>query len=358
MGKTRIEIDRFEGTGDFSLWKVRMMAHFGVLGLKDILTDETLLLDPPKEEAEGDTKVTGDGTTESSSKIDPAKLEKSEKAKDLIIVNVGNQVLRKISHCETAAAMWTALNTLILGMDIIRDRKKGILKLSQENYLEKVLKSFNMTEAKAVNTPTSTQFKLKSLTKDQKEEEGSFMADIPYASVVGSIMYAMVGSRPDLGYAVGLISRFMSEPGREHWLAAKWVLRYLKGATKRCLTFTKHSEFSIQGFCDSDYATDLDRRRSVTGFVFQVWGNTRRLIHETQVNLIGERIQGRLINYHHQEEIRDSKSSRKKNSRAFSDEESYRVMLRWWEFSEDRAEDLGKNRSTGTESKRERVVRL
>lgn len=68
----------------------------------------------------------------------------------------------------------------------------------------------------------------------------------------------------------------------------------------------------------------------------------RRLIHETQVNLIGERIQGRLINYHHQEEIRDSKSSRKKNSRAFSDEESYRVMLRWWEFSEDRAEDLGK----------------
>ncbi|WZY78480.1 hypothetical protein YC2023_024864 [Brassica napus] len=250
MGKTRIEIDRFEGTGDFSLWKVRMMAHFGVLGLKDILTDETLLLDPPKEEAEGDTKVTGDGTTESSSKIDPAKLEKSEKAKDLIIVNVG--------------------------MDIIRDRKKGILKLSQENYLEKVLKSFNMTEAKAVNTPTSTQFKLKSLTKDQKEEEGSFMADIPYASAVGSIMYAMVGSRPDLGYAVGLISRFMSEPGREHWLAAKWVLRYLKGATRRCLTFTKHSKFSVQRFCDSDYSTDLDRRRSVTGFVFQVWGNTEK----------------------------------------------------------------------------------
>lgn len=48
MTKTRIEVDRFEGTGDFLLWKVRMMAHFGVLGLKDILTDETLLMDPPK----------------------------------------------------------------------------------------------------------------------------------------------------------------------------------------------------------------------------------------------------------------------------------------------------------------------
>lgn len=51
-------------------------------------------------------------------------------------------------------------------------------------------------------------------------------------------------------------------------------MRYLKGATRRCLTFTKHSKFSIEGFCDSDYATDRDRRRSVTGYVFQVWGNT------------------------------------------------------------------------------------
>ena len=195
---------------------------------------------------------------------------------DMLIASGDKQEIRSVKESLSKEFEMKDLGkaSRILGMDIIRDRKKGILKLSQENYLEKVLKSFNMTEAKAVNTPTSTQFKLKSLTKDQKEEEGSFMADIPYASAVGSIMYAMVGSRPDLGYAVGLISRFMSEPGREHWLAAKWVLRYLKGATRRCLTFTKHSEFSIQGFCDSDYATDLDRRRSVTGFVFQVWGNT------------------------------------------------------------------------------------
>ena len=162
----------------------------------------------------------------------------------------------------------------ILGMDIIRDRSKGVLILSQESYLKKVVETFGMTDAKAVVSPTSSQFKLRSLTPDQKEEEGSCMEEIPYASAVGSIMYAMVGSRPDLGFAVGLISRFMSEPGREHWAAAKWVLRYLKGATGRCLTFTKNSKFSIEGFCDSDYATDLDRRRSVTGYVFQVWGNT------------------------------------------------------------------------------------
>ena len=110
----RIDIDQFDGTGDFSLWKVRMMAHFGVIGLKDILTDEKLLMDSPvnKEEGVDTLKETEKKEAEGVPTIDPVKLGKSEKAKDLIVVNVGNQVLRKICHCETAAAMWTALNTL------------------------------------------------------------------------------------------------------------------------------------------------------------------------------------------------------------------------------------------------------
>ncbi|CAA7036548.1 unnamed protein product [Microthlaspi erraticum] len=100
------------------------------------------------------------------------------------------------------------------------------------------------------------------------------MDNVPYASAVGSLMYAMIGSRPDLAYAVGVISRFMSSPSRDHWTAVKWVLRYLRGASKAKLTFTKNERFRVEGFCDSDYATDLDRRRSVTGFIFKVWGNT------------------------------------------------------------------------------------
>ncbi|CAA7054408.1 unnamed protein product [Microthlaspi erraticum] len=131
-----------------------------------------------------------------------------------------------------------------------------------------------MADAKSTTTPLATHFKLKSLTKAERKEEVVHMENKPYASAVGSLMYAMIGSRPDLAYAVGVISRFMSNPGREHWTAVKWVLRYLRGASKDCLTFTKNKEFSIEGFCDSDYATDIDKRRSVTGFIFQVWGNT------------------------------------------------------------------------------------
>ena len=115
--KERVDIDRFEGDGDFALWKVRMLSLFGVLGLKAILTDEKLLKDDSdqKDEPGCAIKDTGKGLAglvSPTPAIDPAKFEKSEKAKDLIVLNVGNKVLRKIQHCETAAAMWSTLNNL------------------------------------------------------------------------------------------------------------------------------------------------------------------------------------------------------------------------------------------------------
>ena len=117
MANTRIEVDMFDGTWDFSLWKVRILAHFGVLGLKDILTDEKLLKDSPSEREElvaamKDPQNGLAGVLDAGLSIDPVKLEKSEKAKDLIVLNVGNQVLRKIKHCEIAAAIWSTFDRL------------------------------------------------------------------------------------------------------------------------------------------------------------------------------------------------------------------------------------------------------
>ena len=162
----------------------------------------------------------------------------------------------------------------ILGMDIFREKDKGLLVLSQERYLRKVLKAFNMEESREVQTPIGSQFKLKALSKKEAEEQAVEMEDIPYASAVGSIMYAMVGSRPDLAYAIGLVSRYMGKPGKEHWAAVKWIMRYLKGAAGYCLTFTRGQDFLVRGFCDSDYAADQDKSRSISGFVFTVGGNT------------------------------------------------------------------------------------
>lgn len=161
----------------------------------------------------------------------------------------------------------------ILGIDITRDRKRGILQLSQQDYLEKVLRNFGMDDSRPVQTPMGTHFKLSSTRVEDKAVSECKMKNIPYCSAVGSLMYSMVGTRSDIAYAVELVSRFMSSPCKDHWMAVKWVLRYIRNTTDFKLTFTKSDKFEVRGYCDSDYAADLDRRRSITSYVFQAGEN-------------------------------------------------------------------------------------
>ena len=84
-----------------------------------------------------------------------------------------------------------------------------------------------MGNAKPVSTPLASHFRLSKDQSPQTEEERDFMAKVPYASAIGSLMYAMVCTRPDIGHVVAVVSRFMSNPGKAHWEAVKWNLRYL-----------------------------------------------------------------------------------------------------------------------------------
>ncbi|XP_073132799.1 secreted RxLR effector protein 161-like [Henckelia pumila] len=101
------------------------------------------------------------------------------------------------------------------------------------------------------------------------------MKNIPYSNAVGSIMYMMISTRPDISYALGLVSRFMSKPSREHWQAVRWLLRYLRGSIKLKLKYSRDTTNTceVNGYCDSDYAGDLDKRRSASGYVFTIGGN-------------------------------------------------------------------------------------
>ena len=118
----------------------------------------------------------------------------------------------------------------ILGREIHRDREKGRLWLTQRSYLEKMIDLFGMTNAKAVSIPLANHLRLSIAQSLETEKDKDEMKSIPCASVVGSLMYAMVCTRPDNAHAAGLVNRFMSNAGKEHWNAVKWILRYLKGA--------------------------------------------------------------------------------------------------------------------------------
>lgn len=84
-------------------------------------------------------------------------------------------------------------------------------------------------------------------------------------------MYAMVCTRPDIAYAVGVVSRFLANPGKEHWAAVKWILRYLRGTTNRCLCFGNEKPI-LQGYTDADWAGDTDSRKSTSGYVITFAG--------------------------------------------------------------------------------------
>ncbi|KAH9648710.1 reverse transcriptase Ty1/copia-type domain-containing protein [Citrus sinensis] len=152
----------------------------------------------------------------------------------------------------------------ILGMEIIRNRRNNTMILSQRKYLEKVLESFVMSSNKSVVTPLASHFKLSCSLCLRTDEERCEMIKVPYASVVGCMMYAMVLTRPDLTHALSVVSRFMASPDKEHWKVVKWVLRYLKGTHGYGLVYGKSSrkEVGLCGFVDSDFARDLDKRSS------------------------------------------------------------------------------------------------
>ena len=159
----------------------------------------------------------------------------------------------------------------ILGMQITRDRESKKLWLSQETYIERILERFNMQYSKPVSTPLATHFKLSRKCCPITEEERDEMSSIPYASAVGSLMYAMVSTRPDIAHAVGTVSRYLSNPGKSHWNAVKWILRYLRGTSKLCICFGG-SKPILEGFTDADMAGDLDGRKSTSGFLFTFAG--------------------------------------------------------------------------------------
>ncbi|XP_035545683.1 secreted RxLR effector protein 161-like [Juglans regia] len=131
-----------------------------------------------------------------------------------------------------------------------------------------------MDQLKTISTPIGQHSKLSVTQAPETEEDKEFMQKIPYASMVGSIMYAMVCSRPHLTYAVSLVSRFMSNPRKPHWHAIKWVFQYLSGSRSLGVKFGKNVKrgSELEGFVDSDYVGNIDTRKSLTGFVFTTFG--------------------------------------------------------------------------------------
>ncbi|KAL5567384.1 hypothetical protein UlMin_030548 [Ulmus minor] len=127
-----------------------------------------------------------------------------------------------------------------------------------------------MDNSKLVSLPIVAYFKLDNSLCPKTEEEKDSMLNVPYSNAVGSLMYFMVSTRPDLSFAMSVLSRFMSNLGNYHWEAMKWLLRYVKGTKNLGLIYEKKNgtKLVLEGFVDSDYAGNKNNKRSTTSYSF------------------------------------------------------------------------------------------
>jgi hypothetical protein len=139
--------------------------------------------------------------------------------------------------------------------------------------VKKVLERFSMENAKPISTPLANHFRLSTTQCPKIVEDSEDMSKVPYASAVGCLIYAMVCTRSDLAYAVSVVSKYMTNPGRQHWDAVKWIFRYLKDTTDYGITFVQQkSDLSVVGYVDVDYVGDLNDKMSTTNYVFTLAG--------------------------------------------------------------------------------------
>jgi hypothetical protein len=162
--------------------------------------------------------------------------------------------------------------SFILGTEIHRDRRKGILGLSQKAYLEKVLKKYNMHACKPSPAPIVKGDSFREFQCPRNQYEINRMKAVPYASAVGSLQYAQVCTRPDLAFVTRVIGIYQSNPRIEHKRLIKKDLHYLQGTKGLRLTYRRSDSLHIEGYSDSDFVGDVDDRKSTLSYVFTLAG--------------------------------------------------------------------------------------
>ncbi|KAF5383863.1 hypothetical protein D9615_003633 [Tricholomella constricta] len=158
----------------------------------------------------------------------------------------------------------------LLGIEIKRDRDRRSISLSQHSYLDSIIRRYGFQDLKPVSIPMDTNVRLTSAQCPATTAEYAQMRDIPYHEAVGSLMYAALGTRPDIAFAVQTVSRFSTKPGPAHWEAVKRIFRYLKGTKDLWLVYGGNSK-ELLGYADADGSMAEDRH-AISGYAFILYG--------------------------------------------------------------------------------------
>lgn len=161
-----------------------------------------------------------------------------------------------------------------VGLEIERNRGKRSIKIYQTNYIQKVIDKFRMSDAKIASVPLDPTIKYSSNMCPKSTEEKAAMADKPYNELLGSLQFIANLTRPDIAYAINLLSRFKVNPGNQHWEGAKHIIRYLKGTKDQGIIYggSRSENTNLLAYSDADWAGDQDDRKSTSGYIMMMYG--------------------------------------------------------------------------------------
>ena len=180
---------------------------------------------------------------------------------DLLFTGNSPQMFEEFKHAMFKEFEMTdcGLMSFFLGIEV-KQQQDGI-SISQKKYAKELLEKFRMSNCNPICTPVATGLRL------TKKGEGRDINPTLFKSLIGSLRYLTI-TRPDIVYGVGLLSRYMERPKESHWVAAKRILRYIKGTKDLGLFYGYGNEAKLYGHSDSDWGGDQDERKSTTGYVF------------------------------------------------------------------------------------------
>ena len=159
-----------------------------------------------------------------------------------------------------------------LGLTIKRDRNTRTLSLSQSDFVDDLVTRFKMESCHPNVIPAEPGLHLSSAMAPKNKEEEEQMKEVSYQSAVGALLYLSTTTRPDISYAVSKVARFNQNPGPQHWIAVKRIIRYLAGTKDYGIIFSSKKEQGALGFTDADYGGDHDDRKSTSGCIFLLNG--------------------------------------------------------------------------------------
>ena len=160
---------------------------------------------------------------------------------------------------------------LVLGMTVTRNRAQRSISFSQQRYVTEMLQRFGGADLNSATTPMEAGLQLVSCPVEEQPTQTEITY---YQSAVGALMHAACATRPDISYAVSALSQYSARPSTAHFDALKRVFRYLHGSADQALTYTGTTDTTprVTAYVDSDYASNPENRRSVTGYAFVLCG--------------------------------------------------------------------------------------